>query len=144
SISMTRLRVRRVQVLDLFEEPLPYREGSSGNERLTLEREEHEFVDLCLQLELERGGGQVHASALGHVHEMTDAFDDLQVRVARVVVVGVGREDQRELDAVPGVADEQRLARGRSRSGPHEVGDVGTALELVEAFEGPLHAAREL
>src|ERR1041385_7871787 len=100
---MTRLRVRRVQVLDLLEKVPSYSERSSGNERLALEREEHELVDLCLQLELERGGGQVHASALGHVHEVTDALDDLKVRVARVRVVRVGREDQRELDAVLGM-----------------------------------------
>jgi len=57
-----------------------------GVHSLTIEGEQDELVDLGLKLELEQSRGQAGADALGHVKEVTDAFEGLEERVGIGVV----------------------------------------------------------
>src|SRR6185369_4155539 len=104
-----------------------------------LEAEQHELVDLRLQLELELSRRQARADTLDHVDEVAHAFEQLEPGVVRAVQGCFGRNHQCELDSRVRFPHEERLALALA-GGLRETADVRGALELVVLLETALDA----
>jgi len=144
AVAFAVLRFGAVEVVDALEEALAEECARGGVENGGLEGEEDELVDFGLELELEEGGGEAGADALGEVDEVADAFERLEEAV-RVVFGGVGveqaaRELEGELEDVALFANEQDFAI-RVVDFLDEVEDVEVLVEGVEALELALDAA---
>lgn len=108
------------------------------------EGEQHELVDLGLELELESGCGEVRAGALGDVDEVAHAFDDLEPAIVGAAgelferwEIGERGQDEGELELVGGLAEDEGFAV-IGGAGAHELDDVGGVFELVEVLDAAL------
>src|SRR6185436_7953419 len=104
--------------------------------------QKHVLVDFGLQLELELCSRKAAPRALGHVDEVTHAFDEL----AETIEVGLLRKRRsKDLDldgAVGGIADANGFPPAAIGGKHAEEGlDRGHALQTIKLFEAALHPA---
>ncbi len=140
SIPIPALGAHRIGVLHALEEAGAERRSPRGRV-MTARRpgvdQQDVFVDLGLELELEVGGRQLAARALGHINEMAYPLEhlaeDIQARGARSFKNEPGQVE-RDLQAFPVISNEELLAGGAVRR-PHVIVDRRALVEPVIASE---------
>src|SRR5882724_4798855 len=116
-------------------------EGFAAVVRQLLEHQQHEFVDLGLQLELELRRRQFLPRPIRHVNEVTHAFCQLQPTIVIVCCRCARRRrrnHQRHLEPSFTLPQQERLTFSKLGSLPHEPPHVGRRFQMIETLQPPL------